>query len=140
MVAFLFFGENMQYEVGQIIYILKNKNLQIVPAKVNEEIVRKTINETIVQYVLGLPDNNEIMIDDVDDKIFKDIDDLKSFMLENTKKTVETLIDKALIDKDKYFINHKKEEIKVSQHVQNDIKQVIMNNEDNKKQITEEEQ
>ena len=52
----------MQYEVGQIIYILKNKNLQIVPAKVNEEIVRKTVDETIVQYVVGLPNDKKIMI------------------------------------------------------------------------------
>lgn len=130
----------MQYEVGQIIYILKNKNLQIVPAKVNEEIVRKTIDETIVQYVLGLPDDKKVMIDDVDDKIFKDIDTLKEFMLENTKKTVESLIEKALLDKDQYFNKEKEEEIKTHKHVQNDIKQVIMNNEDNKEQITKEEQ
>tara|TARA_B100000683_G_scaffold89299_1_gene88131 strand:- start:473 stop:865 length:393 start_codon:yes stop_codon:yes gene_type:complete len=130
----------MQYEVGQIIYILKNKNLQIVPAKVNEEIVRKTIDETIVQYVLGLPDDKKVMIDDVDDKIFKDIDTLREFMLENTKKTVEALIEKALSDKDQYFNKQKKEQIKSPQRVQNDIKQVIMNNEDNKKPITKEEQ
>ena len=130
----------MQYEVGQIIYILKNKNLQIVPAKVNEEIVRKTLDETIVQYVLGLPDDKKVMIDDVDDKIFKDIDTLKEFMLENTKKTVESLIEKALIDKDQYFNKKKEEAIKTHKRVQNDIKQVIMNNEDNKEQITKEEQ
>ena len=130
----------MQYEVGQIIYILKNKNLQIVPAKVNEEIVRKTLDETIVQYVLGLPDNKQVMIDDVDDKIFKDIDTLRDFMLENTKKTVEALIEKALIDKEQCFNKDKKVENNTSKHVQSDIKQVIMNNEDSKEQITSEEQ
>jgi len=129
----------MKYEVGQIIYILKNKNLQIIPASVKEEIVRKTIDETIVQYVLGLPDNNQIMIEDVNDKIFKDVNTLKDFMIENTKKTVEALIEKALEDKEKYF-NKTKEPVETNQHVQNDIKQVIMNSEVNKEQITSGEQ
>jgi hypothetical protein len=129
----------MKYEVGQIIYILKNKNLQIIPARVKEEIVRKTIDETIVQYVLGLPDNNQIMIEDVNDKIFKDVNTLKDFMIENTKKTVEALIEKALEDKEKYF-NKTKEPVETNQHVQNDIKQVIMNSEVNKEQITSGEQ
>ena len=35
------------YEVGQIIYLLSTKNTKVFPAKITEEIVRKTINESV---------------------------------------------------------------------------------------------
>ena len=50
-----FFGENMNsYEVGHVIYLLQQKTLNILPAIIVEEIVRKTLEGKTTIEPLGL--------------------------------------------------------------------------------------
>jgi len=123
------------YEVGQVVYLLKHETLKIMPAIVTEEITRKTVGGVSIQYILELPDKGTVNSDKVVESIFKDVDTLRAHMLENTKKSVEKLIENALVVENKAF--GKKEEI-VEKHVQNDIKDVILK-ENNKNIQTQEE-
>jgi hypothetical protein len=143
-----FFGVNMQYTVGQIIYLLGNKSLTILPALIVEEVTRKTIEEQTKQYVLELPGENKkrVVLDSINERIFNDIGELRSHMIENTKQSIEKLIDNAMEKKELFFGKSnidlqsasKSEKVKkkimtdTEKHVQKDVKDIIMNSKDNK--------
>ena len=135
----------MTYEVGQVVYLLNNESLTIIPALVVEEIVRKTLTEQTRQHVVKLPseeDENKVILESLSQHVFSDVATLRDHMLENTRKSIEKLIQNAVDKKDLCFsdqtkndnkidMNVKKKD-KIKQGVQKDIKQVIMNSEDNK--------
>jgi hypothetical protein len=104
MVAF-FLEKIMQYNVGQVVYLLNQKTLSIIPTLVVEEIIRKTIEKETKQYVVELPDerNKRIILDNVSEIIFNDITKLREHMLDNTRKSVEKLINNALEKKEVFF-------------------------------------
>ena len=143
----------MEYNVGQVVYLLNPKSLTIVPALIVEEVIRKTIEKQTKQYIVELPGENEKprkYIEDIQEVIFNDIQKLRDHMLENTRKSVEQLINNALEKKDIFFgasmidlrseitskeVKEKilsdnieaKDENKKQKHVQKDVKDVIMN-------------
>lgn len=140
----------MKYEVGQVVYLLNHSTLTIVPALVVEEIIRKTIEDQTKEYIIELPGESKkrVILENVDDRIFNDIENLRAHMLENTRQSVEKLIKNAIEKKDVFFgantidlssevkakqvkdkilENKKDTDKKPKQHVQNDVKSVIMN-------------
>lgn len=128
------------YEVGSIVYLLNKESLKIIPSIVKEEITKKTINNINTHYILELPDKSSVDIVDIKESIFKDIPSLKEFMLENTRKSVERLINNAIEVEHSIFGKKNSNEIKIDTlRVQNDIKSVIMDNDniDNTKNLEE---
>ena len=70
---------------------------------------------------------------DIKEKVFKDIESLREFMLDNTRKSVERLIKNAVEVENAVFRigDNNLDTIKIDEkRVQNDIKSVIMNNEE----------
>ena len=96
---------NVNYDVGQIVFLFNSKNLTIVPALVVEEILRKTVSSTEVQYVLQFPDKKKtrVLTKDIDHMIFKNIDALRAHMLENATKTIDRLVKTADDQKHSFF-------------------------------------
>ena len=144
----------MEYNVGQVIYLLNPKSLTIVPALVVEEVTRKTIEKQSKQYIVELPgeeDKPRMYINDIQEVIFNDIQKLRDHMIENTRKSVEQLINNALEKKELFFggsaidlrSNIISEEVKSKilsdevinkdnkKHVQKNVKDVIMNSKNN---------
>ena len=148
----------MEYNVGQVVYLLNPKTLTIIPALVVEEVTRKTIEDQTRQYVVELPSEDKavrLFIHDVEEVIFKDVEKLREHMLDNTRRSVEQLINNALDKKAKYFggsfvdlkSNLVSQEVKEKimdgnkgdinkKHMQKDVKDVIMNSNNN---LTQEE-
>lgn len=144
---------NMEYGVGQVVYLLNHNSLTIVPALVVEEIIRITVDEKTKQYVVELPGetNKRAILQDVKARVFKDIEALRNHMLENTRVSVEKLINNAIDKKDLFFgenaidlqsankakevkekiLDNKAANQKQAKHVQKNIKEVIMNSENN---------
>ena len=132
----------MSYEVGQVVYLLNNESLTIVPALIIEEIVRKTLTDQTKQHVIKLPgeDNNNVILESLNEHVYSDVDALRNHMLDNTKKSINKLIQNAIEKKDLFFSEKSKSTSKIEmdvkepnkdkKFVQNDIKQVIMNNKD----------
>ena len=98
---------SVKYDVGQIVFLFNSKNLTIVPALVVEEILRKTVSNTEVQYVLQFPDKKKTraLTKDIDHMIFKDINSLRAHMLENATKTIDRLVKIADNQKHSFFNN-----------------------------------
>ena len=83
--------------VGQIVYLLSNKDIKVYPAQVIEEINRKTLSGSETSYVIRLPDKNrsEVNISQIDAEIFTSSKDLEDKMIENAKCKIKELMRSA---------------------------------------------
>jgi hypothetical protein len=128
-----------KYEVGNVVYILDDKTLKIASAVIIEEITRKKINETETEYTLYFSDDTKKFLSGIEEKVFTDIEKLRQFMIDNTKKTIEKLLSN---DKSESELLTSKLELgpkKPEKYVQNSIKDVIMNS-DNTKNTNQQEE
>lgn len=93
------------YKVGQVVYLLNQKTLSIIPALIVEEITRKTVDETLIEHMIQLPDKKSTRskLSKVSSLIFSDISELRSHMLENTRKNIESLLENAMVLKEEVF-------------------------------------
>jgi len=144
----------MEYNVGQVVYLLGNKSFTILPALIVEEVIRKTIEEQTKQYILELPGENKkrVVLDNINERVFNDISELRDYMIENTRQNIERLIDNAMEKKELFFgasnldlqseVHAEKVKQKImfdnEKHVQKDVKDIIMNSKDNKTKNKEE--
>jgi len=87
----------MQYEVGQVIYLLNDKTLKVIPAQICEEVVRNTLAGKEITYLIQMPDKKRTQANlaDVQTQIFTDSNTLKSYMVNNAKKMITKLLDDA---------------------------------------------
>ena len=83
--------------VGQIVYLLSNKDIRVFPAQVIEEINRKTLTGSKTSYVIKLPDKtgSEVNIENIDAQIFTSARDLESKMIENAKSKISSILQSA---------------------------------------------
>ena len=87
----------MNYTVGQILYLLSTKSMKVFPVQVVEEIIKKTIEGTGVNYTVQLPDKEKTRADlaDLDVKPFTDVAECKKFMLQNAEASIDDVLKKA---------------------------------------------
>ena len=87
----------MNFEVGQIVYLLSRKDTSAYPAQVIEEIKRKTIEREIISYIIKLPnkDNSEVLLEEINADVFTSISDLESKMIENAHNQIKIFLDKT---------------------------------------------
>ena len=88
----------MKYTVGQIIYLLSDKSLKVIPAQIVEEVVRNTMDGKQTSYTIAMPNKDRTCVDlnSISAKIFTDPHILESFMIENAKKSIRGLMNEAL--------------------------------------------
>ena len=87
----------MNYRVGQIIYLLNDKTLKVIPAQVCEEVVRNTLKGKEVTYIIKMPDKKRttVSISDITTQIFTDSEELKNYMIDNAKTMISKLLHDA---------------------------------------------
>ena len=88
----------MAYKVGQILYLLSEKTLKVIPVQIVEEIVRNTLEGREIAYMVSMPNKQRsvVSLDDVNAKIFIDASSLEAFMIDNAKKSITHLLNEAL--------------------------------------------
>ena len=86
------------YRVGQILYLLSNKNTRVFPSRVIEEIIRNTLNGKNVDYLIQLPDKDETIasLSELSVVPFSSIGDLRNHMVENAKASIESMVENAV--------------------------------------------
>jgi hypothetical protein len=87
----------MKYQVGQIVYLLSNSDMKIFPVQIIEEITRKRIGGEEVTYKIVLPNKSRTISDleSVDATPFTSPGELRSHMIENAIRMIDTMIDRA---------------------------------------------
>lgn len=138
----------INYEVGQVVYLLSQKSLNIIPALIVEEVTRKTVSDSTTEYVIEMPDEKgtRAKLSTVNSMIFSDLSMLRNHMLDNAKNSVEKLINGAINLKeirfggsfvDKGISEHKSEEVlEVFKIKEKPYEDVIEENKEKKDYIT----
>lgn len=84
----------VNYSVGQTIYLLSRRDVKVFPAKVIEEIKRRTIQEEMISYIIRLPNNDmsEVLLEEIDADVFTSIEDVEKKMIENAHAEIKSLL------------------------------------------------
>lgn len=87
----------MKYDVGQVIFLLNNNDLKIFPVQIEEEIVRRRSEGESIQYKVVLPTKSRDVVDlsELNVSTFNSCADLRTHMIENAIKTIDSLIERA---------------------------------------------
>lgn len=88
----------MTYRVGQVLFIIINKKMQIYPMMVVEEIVKRTMHGEEVNYVLqgGSDSSTTILLNQVDGEIFESAEEAKYVLTSRATQQIEKLVDAAI--------------------------------------------
>ena len=89
----------MNHKVGQIIFLLDNSEMKIFPARIEEEIVRRTVGSEEISHKVLLPDKarSVVSLSDLDVSVFTSLTDLRHHMIENATRTIDRLIERSKI-------------------------------------------
>ena len=96
----------MSYKTGQILYLLPNEEMKIIPVQVVEVTVRHRFNEDVsTSYSLLLPGKNSkiVNLEELDVEVFTDIEKLRKYMVDNATISVDKMIGKAMQHAENYF-------------------------------------
>ena len=93
-----------KYEVGQVLFILAGSSQGVVPVRVCEEIKRKSLAGTTVDYLVNFPGRDEpVNLKKAKKHVFVSEVDAKSYMMNNAELAVDNLLKKAAAVAKKMF-------------------------------------
>lgn len=116
------------HNVGEILYTTLPESGRIIPVQIVEVINIKSLSEEKTSYKVLIPSKQKKITDlSKFNKVFKNIEDIEDYLLNNAKRAISNMIDEANDMKIKYF---DKEDVKESVDNSNDSNNVCIN-EDN---------
>jgi len=109
----------MKYNIGQVLYVLLNKETKICPIQVVEEITKKTLEGESTIYVVRFGKKSDTAnLDDLDGQVFDSIEVLRSTLHERVIRTIDVVISNTLKRSQEWY--QQQEIMKNSQH-QNEL-------------------
>ncbi len=92
------------YEVGQTIYTILEDKYKVLPLKVSEQIVTKTLEGETISYKAMMPNKKMSKIDLSKLKnIYTDIKEVKKYMLDNAESAINEVLAETISVEGKYF-------------------------------------
>jgi hypothetical protein len=89
----------MKHNVGQIIYLLDSKRNAVLPARVFEQVIKKTIDGEEEFFYVGIPGHEDLLnLSEFEGLVFEDSREVKNHLFETLKLNIENLVDKASKD------------------------------------------
>ena len=87
----------MKYEVGQVLYVIMSKDRSVLPVRVIEQVLRKTLDGESVAYVVELPTQSgeRVSLEKLGSGIYASSDEAMSVMIKNAEDTIKNIIKKA---------------------------------------------
>ena len=88
----------MRFQVGQIIFIVLRKKQQVLPARIIEEIQKKTLQGEETSYSVEVPVRDELQVvplSQLDCDLFTTIPDVREFLVSNATNVIDKLLSKA---------------------------------------------
>jgi hypothetical protein len=83
----------MSYKIGQVLYVLLNRETKICPVQVVEEITKRTLGGETTTYIVKLGKKGETMsLSDLDGQVFDSIEVLRTTLYERITRSVENII------------------------------------------------
>ena len=88
----------MKFQVGQIIFIVLKKKQQVLPARIIEEIQKKTMKGEEISYSAEIPVRDEMQVvplSQLDCDLFMTLNEVREFLIFNATSVVDRLLAKA---------------------------------------------
>lgn len=100
----------MTYNVGQILFIILEKKMQVYPMMIVEEIVKRTLHGEETNYVLqgGSDPTTTILLSHIDGEVFESADEAKYVLTVRATAQIEKLVDFAVSRATKWYDNNTK--------------------------------
>lgn len=103
------------FKVGQIAYVIITNKRIIVPVKITEQIVRRTEDEELIDWSILLPeDDQKLLISELKEEIYSDLDEAKDHLLNQAKRSIEKIVNTCLELQEKTWPNIKKPQEKIN--------------------------
>jgi hypothetical protein len=113
------------YEVGDIVYIISNKQRQVIPAKIVEQVTRRTLSGEQISYKIQLPgDPNQtrtVDLSSVDGSVHTSIEEVRDLLYKQAMGAIDSVLEAASSMRAASFGVKKTEDIAVQAVVQTDI-------------------
>ena len=92
------------YAVGQVIYLLATKRQKIIPVKVEEQIVRRTIEGEKIEHLVRVPGRDELVnLKSLDVDPYVSLIEVKEMLHQNAAAAINDLLVTAGNVAEKYF-------------------------------------
>lgn len=94
----------MNYNIGQILFVVLNNKNQVYPMKVIEVITKRTLQGEDVKYVLQAGTGSKtVMLDQIDGEFFDSSDKARTILVERATRQIHRLIDSAIKKADEWY-------------------------------------
>ena len=117
------------YNVGQVLYTILQKQQQILPIKVVEQVTKKTLEGEKTEFFVKIPTNKKSENFNLNDfnNVYLSLEEVKNKLLENAITSIEAMVSKTIVLQEKHFEAKEKEELVVKTQDEN----LSCNNENN---------
>jgi len=88
----------MNYAVGQIIFVVLKKQMQVFPMQIVEMITKKTLAGEEVNYVVrgGQDQKSTLMVTEIDGEIFDSSEKARISLIERATRSIEKIVESAV--------------------------------------------
>jgi len=84
------------HDVGQVLYIVLTKKHKVIPVRIAEQIVRRSINGESIQYLVQVPGKSQLMdLKSLGVEVYPTLQEVREKLRENIWKAVEDMMHKA---------------------------------------------
>jgi len=85
------------YDVGQVLYAVLTKKQKIVPVRVCEQIIRKSLDGEDVQYLIAVPGHDGyVNLDSLQADVFTNISEVKEVLKKRVVSLIDEMVDEAV--------------------------------------------
>ena len=83
----------MSYSIGQILYVLLNRETKICPVQVVEEITKRTLGGETTTYIVKFGKRGEtVSLSDLDGQVFESVEVLRKTLHDRITRSVENIV------------------------------------------------
>ena len=93
------------YEVGQIIYSILEDKYKVVPLKVSEQVITKTLDDETISYKVIVPGKSSKKIDlSSVTNVWTNLEDVRLHLSENANSAISRMLSETNKIQNKYFV------------------------------------
>lgn len=102
------------YIVGQILYTVYQDRYKIVPLKVVEQLIRKSIDGETTEYFVQIPSKKQENIVNLKkvNNVFTSLEDVENYLMKNAKDSIREIVEEAKKLQEEHFESINNEEVK----------------------------
>ena len=92
------------YEVGQILYTILENKYKVIPLKISEQVITKTLEKESITYKAIIPGKKQVKVNLSEVfNIWDNLEEVEKHLLNNAKSAVSKMIEESNALRQKYF-------------------------------------